>query len=245
VPSRPPALLPGRPAPAGAGRHRFRTGERVCSGLVACERLGGDDRIERWLAWSHDLWTRVVVELPRDEHADDLRTVRRLAREARSLRRLSHPAIPRLLEDAHDQPLPHLVLEHVEGPTLDRVLAGGPLPPAEVARIGVLLAACLRHVHGRGLAHVRLDPGAVALCCGHPVLLHAGAVRDIRRSDPHLDLIALGDLLQRLVAGAGRLPPRLEAALLALRGCRHDTDLDPVRLLATALPSEPSLSQAV
>jgi len=42
-----------------------------------------------------------------------------------------------------------------------------------------------------------------------------------------------------------RLPPRLEAALLALRGCRHDTDLDPVRLLAAALPSEPSLSQAV
>lgn len=240
MPSRPPALLPGRPAPAGAGRHRFRTGERICRGLVAGERLGGDDRIERWLAWSQHLWARVVVEVPCDEYADDLRTVRRLAREARVLRRLSHPAIPRLLEDAHDEPLPHLVLEHVEGETLDRVLAHGPLPPAAVADLGVRLAACLRHVHSRGLAHLRFEPSGIALRCDQPVLLHAGGVRDIRRSDPHLDLIALGELLQRLVAGAGGPSPRLDAALRALRGCRHDTVLDPVRLLAEALPGAPA-----
>jgi hypothetical protein len=246
APPRPPAHLPGRtpgssaarPSPAGASR-RFRPGERICPGLLACDPLGGDDRIERWLAWSQQLWARVVVELPRDEHADDLRTVRRLAREARTLRRLSHPAIPRLLDDRHDQPVPHLVLEHVEGRTLDQVLlSDGPLPAAEVARLGVRLAACLRYVHARGLARVRIEPRGVAVRSGQPVLLHAGAARDIGRWDPRDDLTALGALLHELLAGAGRVPRELEAALDALRGRRHDTDLDAVRLLTAALPPD-------
>src|SRR5215472_10676578 len=160
--------------PAVAVRRRFLPGERICPGLLACELIGGDDRIERWLAWSQELWARVVVELPRDEHADDLRTVRRLAREGRTLRRLSHPAIPRLLDDRHDQPVPHLVLEHAEGRTLDLVLAGGSMAPADVARLGIRLAACLRYVHGRGLADIGLELRAVAVRWGEPVLLHAG-----------------------------------------------------------------------
>jgi tRNA A-37 threonylcarbamoyl transferase component Bud32 len=180
-----------------------------------------------------------VVELPRDEHADDLRTVRRLAREARTLRRLSHPAVPRLLDDRHDQPLPHLVLEHVEGRTLDQVLlTGGPLPAAEVARLGVRLAACVRYVHARGLAHLPIEPRGVAMHSGQPVLLHAGMARDLRRSDPHLDLNALGALLHELVAGGGRVPLALDEALDALRGHRPGAHLDPVELLAAALPPD-------
>lgn len=235
----PPAPPVPRPAQAGGGRRRFRPGERICPGLLACEPLGGDDRIERWLAWSQPLWAQVVAELPRDEHADDLRTVRRLAREARTLRRLSHPAVPRLLDDGHDQPVPHLVLEHVEGRTLDQVLAaGGPMRPADVARLGVRLAACLRYVHGRGLAGLRLDARGVAVRIDQPLVLHAGAARDLRRSDPRHDLVALGALLQELVAGAARVPTALDSAIDALRGRGHVTDLDAVQVLAAALPSD-------
>jgi hypothetical protein len=223
--------------PASAGRRRYASGERICPGLLACEPLGGDDRIERWLAWSEPLWTAVVVELPRDEHADDLRTVRRLAREARALRRLRHPAVPRLLDDRHDQPLPHLVLEHVEAPTLDQVLLNDRTPPpAEVALLGVRLAACLRYVHGRGLAQLPLEPRAVAVRCGQPVVLHAGGARDVRRADPEADLVALGALLHELVSGQGHVPSELRAALDALRGRRVADDLQAIQLLAAALP---------
>jgi hypothetical protein len=242
LPGRPPgpsATTAPRPASAGAGRRRFLPGERIAPGLLACEPLGEDDLIERWLAWSEPLLARVVVELPRDEHADDLRTVRRLAREARTLRRLSHPAVPRLLDDGHDQPVPHLVLEHVEGRTLDQVLlTDGPVPAADVARLGVRLAACLRYVHGRGLAHLALEPRGIAVRSGQPVVLHAGAARDLRRSDPRLDLVALGVLLLALAGGAARVPPTLDAALEALRSRRHGTDLDAVELLAAALPPD-------
>ena len=234
----PPEAAPR--TPAVAARRRFLPGERICPGLLACEPLGGDDRIERWLAWSQELWARVVVELPRDEHADDLRTVRRLAREARTLRRLSHPAVPRLLDDRHDQPVPHLVLEHAEGHTLEHVLATGPVLPADVARLGVRLAACLRYVHGRGLADVGLELRAVAVRCGEPLLLHAGGARGVRLADPRRDLAALGVLLHELLAGASRVPAALDAALDALRGRRPVSDLDAIQLLMAALPPDES-----
>jgi hypothetical protein len=226
--------------PAVAAGRRFLQGERMCPGLLACEPIGGDDRIERWIAWSQELWARVVVELPRDEHADDLRTVRRLAREARTLRRLGHPAIPRLLGDRHDQPVPHLVLEHAEGRTLDQVLATGSVLPADVARLGVRLAACLRYVHSRGLADVGLELRAVAVRCGEPLLLHAGNARGMHLADPRRDLAALGVLLRELLAGATRVPAALDAALDALPGRRPMTDLDAVQLLMSALPPDES-----
>jgi serine/threonine-protein kinase len=232
----PPQAAPR--TPAAAARRRFLPGERICPGLLACEPLGGDDRIERWLAWSQELWARVVVELPRDEHADDLRIVRRLAHEARTLRRLSHPAIPRLLDDRHDQPVPHLVLEHTQGRTLDRVLAGGSVAPADVARLGVRLAACLRYVHGRGLADVGLELRAVAVRCGEPVLLHAGSARGLRQADPRRDMVALGAVMRELLAGANRVPPALDAAVDAMRGRRPMTDLDAIQLLMAALPPD-------
>src|SRR5947208_12660352 len=98
---------------------RFEPGEHIGPGLLAWERLGGGRTCESWLAWSLPLWSHVVVKLPRDECADELRVVRRLGREARLLRRVAHPAMQRLLEDPPRHPVPHLVLEHVEGPTLE------------------------------------------------------------------------------------------------------------------------------
>ena len=59
------------------------------------------------------------------------RAVAALAQEAEVAGRTAHPGIRRLLESRLDQPLPHLVFEYVEGPTLDDALAGtGPSTPS-------------------------------------------------------------------------------------------------------------------
>ncbi|MEM9305483.1 MAG: protein kinase, partial [Pseudomonadota bacterium] len=87
---------------------------------------------------------------------------RRMLRERQTLAALQHPAIPALLDGgiaAGGEP--YLVVEMVDGQTLDRAVAERPRDQAW--RLDVLLALCdaLAHAHGRLVVHRDLKPGNV------------------------------------------------------------------------------------
>lgn len=166
-----------------------RVGEELLPGLWAWALLGDGRRCETWLAWSRRHWGPVAVKLPRPEQVDQ-RSRRALAREAAVVRSLAHPSIQRLLDARVHDPVPHLVFEYIEGPTLACLLDDrGALPPGDVVRLGLQVGSALHYLHQLGLAHLDVKPQNIAVRDGRAVVLDFDLARKVgereRESRPH------------------------------------------------------------
>ncbi len=112
-----------------------------------------DTRLEREVA---------VKVLPANLSSDpSLR--QRLEREAKAISKLSHPHICTLHDIGHHDGVDFLVMELVEGETLEQRLIKGPLPTAETLRIGAQIADALAKAHKLGIVHRDLKPANVML----------------------------------------------------------------------------------
>lgn len=160
-------------------------GDPLVGGLRAWERLGVGQRTETWLAWDSARWCPAVVKFPRPHQIDHPRARRSLGREVAVLADNLHPALPRLYDDGTREPVPYVVIEHVDGPAVDEeIAASGAFSPLEVALLGAQVLAALRTVHARGLAHIDIKPANVLLRDGRPVLADFGSARALGALQP-------------------------------------------------------------
>jgi len=113
--------------------------------------LGYDTRLDRPVA---------IKALP-DHLADDADRLARFEREAKTLASLSHPNIAGIygLEEANGKR--YLVLEYVDGESLDIRLARGPLAVDEALVTAGRIAEALEAAHDRGVVHRDLKPGNI------------------------------------------------------------------------------------
>lgn len=139
--------------PSGSGG--FSTRRFIYSKLRQLESSGPclQFRAERYRRPNEDTpGERVLVKRVQD--TEDLLAQRRLLEEASVMMLLDHPAIPRVLEVAQHTAGPHLVLEYVEGMTLERVLNKAakrkqPLSEPFAATVAAAVADALHHAHTR------------------------------------------------------------------------------------------------
>ena len=89
----------------------------------------------------------MVAKVLRPAVADDEEALRDLEREAEALAALSHPVILRGFDAVLDGAHPHLLVEHLEGPTLRRLLkAERRLPLQQLIPLGLHVAAGLAYM---------------------------------------------------------------------------------------------------
>jgi serine/threonine protein kinase len=157
----------------------FAPGDEIVPGFHAWSLLGDGRRCETWLALSVQLWTPVAIKLPRPGCINE-RTYQALKREANTVASLVHPAIQRLLAAHCEEPLPYLVFEYIEGPTLAELLdERSRLAPPDVIRLGMQIASALHYIHGRGIVHCDIKPTNLALRDGRAVLIDFDIARKI------------------------------------------------------------------
>ena len=96
-----------------------------------------------------------------------------LDREAKILRDLAHPNVVLLLDVGRTAAgRPFLVLENIEGPSLQQLLEKKRMLPLEAAlAIAVGVCAALEHVHERNVVHRDVKPGNVLVTSGGVVKL--------------------------------------------------------------------------
>ncbi len=95
--------------------------------------------------------------------ASDPSLKQRLEREAKAVSKLSHPHICTLHDIGHQDGIDFLVMELVEGESLEQRLVKGPLPTDQVIRYAAQIADALAKAHKRGFTHRDLKPANIML----------------------------------------------------------------------------------
>lgn len=114
---------------------------------------------------AHHRFTRraVALKLLADEQRDQKETQRRLLREAHALTAVRHPGFVEVLDagECADHG-PYVVLEMLEGRTLDGILAARRrLSIADAVQVGRRVCAAIAHAHAHGVVHRDLKPSNV------------------------------------------------------------------------------------
>jgi Tol biopolymer transport system component len=113
-------------------------------------------------------------------HADvarDPERRERFEREARAISSLTHPHICALYDVGREGDIEFLVMEYVEGETLEQRVLSGPLPIDEALRFAIDISDALDHAHRRGVVHRDLKPSNVMLTRSGVKLLDFGLAK--------------------------------------------------------------------
>src|SRR6266478_3258082 len=131
----------------------YRIEEKIGAGGMGVVYRAHDEQLDRDVA---------IKVLPSRSLADET-TQKRFRREALSLARLNHPNVATVHEFGSLDGIDFLVTEYISGIAMDARLAAGPLPVAEVFRLGLQMAQGLAVAHQQGVVHRDLKPGNLRL----------------------------------------------------------------------------------
>ena len=140
----------------------FHSGERL--GPYRIDTLIGTGGMgEVYRAQDSRLHRTVAIKVVRPELALQEEFSARLRSEALAISALNHPHVCSLYDIGEQDGLQYLVMELVNGESLEQVLRRGPLPVNQVLRYGTEIAEALKAAHAQGIIHRDLKPANIMI----------------------------------------------------------------------------------
>lgn len=140
---------PSEPAPQNWIANRFEIQQLIGSGGLG----------DVYRAWDHHLNRAVAVKRVRAQAQNDRRLVEQTWREAMTTACLQHPNIVTIFDYGIDAEGAFVVMELIEGETLEDVLTRGPLQYEDFLRFAHQTLEAIIAAHALGLIHRDLKPG--------------------------------------------------------------------------------------
>ena len=119
----------------------------------------------------------VAIKILPETLAIDPQFRERFDREARTISKLDHPHICTLYDVGEERGASFLVMQFLEGDTLEARLQNAALPIDQALQIGVQIANALDAAHRSGIVHRDLKPGNVMLTRSGAKLLDFGLAK--------------------------------------------------------------------
>jgi len=127
------------------------------------EQIGAGGMGQVYRAKDTKLGRHVAIKVLPVSFMQDPARRSRFEQEARALAALNHPNIAAIYGFENDHDSCAIVLELVEGPTLDTRIERNPIPLREALRIARQLTEALEAAHDKGIAHRDLKPNNIKI----------------------------------------------------------------------------------
>ena len=161
------------------------------------------------------------------EEIDELR--RRFTLEARAAGRLKHPGIVTIYDFNNEGTDPYLVLEYIDGPSLQQIAGNEPLPSAVVADIVSQTSAALDYAHRAGVIHRDVKPANLLFTSDREVKLTDFGVAKLQSAGATKTTVSPG-------TPAYMSPEQIQSARLDGRSDQFSLAVVAYRLLTGRLP---------
>ena len=163
-------------------------GTLLTSRYRVVRQLGQGGMGSVWLAEDTQLDNKLfAIKMLPSILVSNKRAYRQLKDEALVAMKLTHPNIVTLRAFEENNGNPFLVMDYIDGQTLDDYLAehtgATGIPEADVVRILTPIAVALDYAHGEGVVHRDVKPANVMIRKdGHPFILDFGIAREIQET---------------------------------------------------------------
>lgn len=164
-----------------SGRYRgFRLGPYIIRDQIGQGGMGAV-----YLAEHTTLRKPVAIKVLAPSEGSNRLAVKRFLREARSAAALDHPNIVRTFDIGAHRDTHYIVMEYVDGQTLDRIVQiGGPIACGRAVEYIAQAAAGLQHAYEEGFIHRDIKPANLMLAKDGTVkLLDLGLARSFEDTD--------------------------------------------------------------